>query len=94
MLPCLSQGDSRWVPPCSLSTRFAVRLRALRKARGLTQEQAAILIGCDYKYYQRLEANKDIRLSTLAKIATALRVDPIELLRTEEAMETEIDFQI
>ena len=94
MARALAVGDSPSVPPCPLSSLFAFRLRALRKAQGLTQEQASILIGCDYKYYQRLEANKDIRLSTLAKIATALRVDPIELLRTEEAMETEIDFQI
>ncbi|MEI6714247.1 MAG: helix-turn-helix transcriptional regulator [Verrucomicrobiota bacterium] len=77
-----------------MSALFAARLRALRKVRGLTQEQASSLIGCDYKYYQRLEAGKDVRLSTLAKIATALGVDPSELLKTEESTEAEVDFQI
>jgi len=38
----------------------------------LTQEKAASLIGCDYKYYQRLEAGaKDVRLSMIERIAKA-----------------------
>jgi transcriptional regulator with XRE-family HTH domain len=44
----------------------------LRKQRKLTQEKAASLIGCDYKYYQSLESGaKDMRLSMLERISKA-----------------------
>jgi transcriptional regulator with XRE-family HTH domain len=43
--------------------------------------RAAALIGCDYKYYQRIEAGlKDVRLSTLERIAKAFGVGVEELL--------------
>lgn len=60
------------VPSNDLSLSLAERLRALRKQKMLTQEKAASLIGCDYKYYQRLEAGaKDVRLSMIERIAKA-----------------------
>lgn len=55
----------------------------------LKQEQAALLIRCAYKYYQRSEAGKDIRLSTLPKTARALGADPTELIKPGELPETE-----
>ncbi len=69
------------VHPGNLSQRLAEQLRVLRAQRKLTQERAAALIGCDYKYYQRIEAGlKDVRLSTLERIANAFGVGVEELL--------------
>ncbi|BCU76406.1 helix-turn-helix transcriptional regulator [Luteolibacter sp. LG18] len=49
------------------------RLKALRLARGLTQEQFAESSGISYKYYQAVEAGRkrDLRLSTLERFAEA-----------------------
>ena len=64
-----------------LSQSLAERLRALRKQRELTQEKAAALIGCDYKYYQSLEAgSKDVRLSMLERIAEGFGISASVLL--------------
>lgn len=71
----------RFVPPGNLSQQLAARLRFLRAEQDLTQERAAALIGCDYKHYQRIEAGlKDVRLSTLERIAKAFGVGVEELL--------------
>jgi len=60
----------------------AERLRSLRKQRGFTQERFAEAAGLSYKYYQQIEAGRkrDLRLSTLTKIAGALRIEVSELL--------------
>ncbi len=58
------------------------RIQALRRKRGLTQEQLAELIKTSYKYMQRIEGRTppDIRLSTIKKIADALKTTPANLL--------------
>jgi len=63
------------------------RLRALRSARGLTQEQLAERAGLTYKHYQAVEAGRkrDMRLSTLCRLAVALDLKPYQLLMDEEA---------
>jgi transcriptional regulator with XRE-family HTH domain len=61
---------------------IAVRLRALRRARGLTQWALAER-GVSYKYYQRLEAghiNPTVR--TLARVAQALGVPLLALFHS------------
>jgi transcriptional regulator with XRE-family HTH domain len=61
---------------------LAERVRSLRQRCGLTQEQFAEKAGMSYKYYQQIEAGRkqDLRLSTLKKIADALRIEVSELL--------------
>lgn len=56
--------------------KLAKRLKQLREKAGLTQEEFAERAGMDYKFYQRIEANRkaDIRLSTLERIAAAYRI--------------------
>ena len=45
-------------------------MREIRRRHGLTQERTAALVGCDYKYYQAVEAGtKDLRLSMLERLA-------------------------
>jgi len=62
--------------------RLLGRLRALREARGLTQEQFAEQSGISYKYYQAVEAGrkKDLRLSTLDRLAKAHGLETWQLL--------------
>lgn len=63
------------------------RLRELRQQRGWTQEQFAEASGISYKYYQAVEAGRkrDLRLSTLIRLAKAHDLAVWELLRFPEA---------
>lgn len=65
-----------------MANRLLARIRQLREAKGLTQEAFAEKAGLAYKYYQHVEAGRrrDIRLSTLGKLAKALDLEPWELL--------------
>jgi transcriptional regulator with XRE-family HTH domain len=57
-----------------------MRLKALRKTRGMSQEALAERAGISRTYLARLEtARQDPTLSTLEKLAKALKV-PIEKL--------------
>lgn len=59
------------------------KIKEYRKKRGITQERLAELIGTSYKYIQRIEGKNspDIRLSTIVRLAKALKVKPTELLK-------------
>ena len=57
------------------------RVRELRIARGLKQEDMC-QFGFDYKYYQRIEyGEKNLTLKTLNKLAKGLGVPVSELFR-------------
>jgi len=58
------------------------RLRDLREAHGLTQEGFAERAGISYKYYQAVEAGRkrELRLSTLERLANAYGIEVWELL--------------
>ena len=61
--------------------RMAKRLKTLRRRRGLTQEALAAKAGLSRTYLARLEtARQDPTLSTLVKLAKALRVPVGRLL--------------
>lgn len=59
------------------------KIKEFRRKRGITQEQLAELIETSYKYIQRIEGKNppDVRLTTIEKLAKALRIKPAELLR-------------
>lgn len=60
---------------------IASRLRELRGRHNLTQEQMASLLGTDVKWYQRVEwKEKDIRASTIDRLATAFGVSAVAFL--------------
>lgn len=65
-----------------LTKTIAQNLKKLREKRGLTQEEAADLCKMEYKQYQRYESNKlkDMRISTIEKIAKGFDVAPSNLL--------------
>ena len=65
--------------------RLLGRVKQLREAQGLTQETFAEKAGLGYKYYQSVEAGRrrDIRLSTLEKLAKACGFPLWELLNLD-----------
>jgi len=64
---------------------LGLRLKELRVAAGLTQEQAASVVGLTFKYYQRAESGtiEGVRLTTLEQIAIAYGISLSELFATK-----------
>jgi transcriptional regulator with XRE-family HTH domain len=62
--------------------RLLARVKALREARGLSQEAFAEKAGLQYKHYQAIEAGRKpkIQLPTLDKLAKACGLELWELL--------------
>jgi transcriptional regulator with XRE-family HTH domain len=62
--------------------RLLARIKTVRESLGLSQEAFAERAGMTYKYYQHVEAGRkrDMRLSTLEKLAKACGLDLGELL--------------
>ena len=62
--------------------RMAAQIRKLREARGLTQSELAEKAGVTREYIARLEAGRyDPSLSTIERLAKALKVKPAALLK-------------
>jgi transcriptional regulator with XRE-family HTH domain len=65
----------------SIVETFATNLRAVRRARGMSQVDLANTAGLSMRYIGRLErGEKAPTLTTLAAVAAALSVEPAELL--------------
>jgi len=65
-----------------LNARLAQNLRRLRLASGLSQEDLADRCGLHSTYVGGVErGERNVTLHTLAKLAAALEVDPLDLLR-------------
>ena len=63
-------------------TRFARNILSFREALGLSQEAFADKIGFHRTYISAIEGGKrNVSLDNLDKIAKALRIDPVELLK-------------
>lgn len=61
---------------------FGTRLRALRKAKGLSQESMALMCGLDRTYIGGVErGERNISLVNIHRIATALGLDVRELFK-------------
>jgi transcriptional regulator with XRE-family HTH domain len=70
-----------------LLTFVAQRIKALRTARGLTQDSVAEALGIAAKNVQRLEAGRqNLTLKTLVSVADVLDVEPYELLTAAEPL--------
>lgn len=72
-------GKKKKTPPMSLE-HFAARLKAVRVAKGYTQESFAYEHGFGRSKYGEWERGGDIKLSSIIRIAKALGVDLHELL--------------
>lgn len=68
------------------ATKLLARVKELREARGLSQEAFAEKAGLGYKYYQHVEAGRkrDIRLSTIEKLAKACGLELWTLLNLDD----------
>jgi transcriptional regulator with XRE-family HTH domain len=67
----------------AITKRLAMRVKRLRKARKLTQEALAKRSGVSHGYLARLEIGMhDPSLTTLAKLAKALKVKLADLLKS------------
>jgi transcriptional regulator with XRE-family HTH domain len=76
----------RRAPPPELVQVVAQRIKALRVARGLTQDAVAEALGIASKNVQRLESGRqNLTLKTLAHVADVLDVEPYELLTSAGA---------
>ncbi len=62
--------------------KLGLRIKELRNRRGYTQERLAELAKIDYKYLQKIEGKNPpaVKIDTLSKIATALRISINELV--------------
>lgn len=65
--------------------RLLERVRALREARGLSQEAFAERAGLKYKHYQALEAGRkmNFHFETFQKLAKACGLEPWKLLHPD-----------
>lgn len=69
----------------SILKLVGAKVRAIRKRRGLTQEQLAEMIDTQHSYIGYVErGEQNITLITLEKIANALKVDSRSLFDYEE----------
>lgn len=67
----------------SIRKRFANNIKRFRKRCKLTQEKLAELTNIDYKYIQRLEGKNPpaVKIDTIKRLASALKVEPAKLLK-------------
>ncbi|QYK70172.1 MULTISPECIES: helix-turn-helix domain-containing protein [Paenibacillus] len=66
------------------------RIRTIRKAKGLTQQQLAELSGLDDSYIGSVErGERNFSIDTLEKVLTALNVSISELMFSKEHMTTD-----
>lgn len=64
----------------SVQSAFGLTLKALRSARGISQEQFALQISMDRTYYASVESGKrNISIQNIQKIATGFDVSLSEL---------------
>ncbi len=79
---CLVKGKHPTFTGVPDIRELAQRLRLLRRARGLTQEQFAEHAGLSYKFYQQIESGrkKQVWLETLDRIAAGFGLESWQLL--------------
>jgi transcriptional regulator with XRE-family HTH domain len=65
-----------------IGVELGKKIKMFRARRKLTQEQLAEFTKTSYKYIQRIEGKNppDIRLTTIEKLARALKTSPSKLL--------------
>ncbi|WP_025720363.1 helix-turn-helix domain-containing protein [Paenibacillus polymyxa] len=70
-----------------LRKQMGTRIRAIRNAKGLTQQKLADIASLDYRYIGALErGERNFSIDTLEKVLTALNVSISELMYSKEHM--------
>lgn len=66
-----------------------LKLKEIRKGRGLTQAQVASKLGLDLTNYNRLENGKtELTLSRMKQIAEILHIEPVDLISDQQSTRT------
>ncbi len=74
---------------------FARNLRALRQAKGISQEELAHLAGIDRTYVSALErCVYNASIDVVDRLANVLGVEAAELLRRSSALQQNSDFEL
>jgi|GEM_PF-3424594 len=75
---------------------ISLRLRELRHAHGITQEEAAELVGISLRFYQTLEAGrkKQMWLATVQKLADSFGLAPWQLIFPGVAEQSKLRFDV
>ncbi|MEK4075979.1 helix-turn-helix transcriptional regulator [Paenibacillus sp. FSL M7-0656] len=69
---------------------IGTRIRAMRNAKGLTQQKLADIAGLDYRYIGALErGERNFSIDTLEKVLIALNVSISELMYLEDLRDSE-----
>lgn len=75
----------------TLRNSVGERIRAIRKAKGLTQQQLAELSGLDDAYVGSLErGERNFSIDTLEKIIIGLKVSPYDVLSRDYSENEEL----
>jgi transcriptional regulator with XRE-family HTH domain len=75
----------------TLRNSVGERIRAIRKAKGLTQQQLAELSGLDDAYIGSVErGERNFSIDTLEKIISSLKMPEQDFFYTESTTETEL----
>ena len=73
--------------PTCIEEQFAANIRRERERLGLSQDNFALKAGIARSYYNRIEGGHvDVSISTIAKIATAMKVSPEVLLKNTKGL--------
>jgi transcriptional regulator with XRE-family HTH domain len=67
------------VDPDQLVSDVCGRIREIRVAQGFTQKQVAERLGITLRAYLHIEKSQNLTLITLARVANALGVLPVDL---------------
>lgn len=69
----------------ALQRTLGRNLRAYREARGLSQEDFAVVLGVHRTYMGGVErGERNLTLKSVERIAASLKMDPMELLRVQQ----------
>lgn len=84
-----TKARDKGTKPKGLAQSLGRRIANLRKAQSLTQEELAGKAGLGVKYVGELEnGRRDVRITTLARLARALGIQPAGLFEFTEADQT------
>lgn len=74
---------------------IAARLKALRKAAGITQEELAELSGLSYKFYQHLESGRKrlVRIDTIERICAGYKIELWEFFYNKNSVLKKVKIQ-
>jgi diadenosine tetraphosphate (Ap4A) HIT family hydrolase/DNA-binding Xre family transcriptional regulator len=79
----------------NIAIKIGIRIKTLRKNRGITQEKLSELSGLDYKHIQLLESKNppNLRIDSLNNIASAFGLNLVEFFSDEMFQEKSVEIK-